>query len=143
VVPQSAFYMGGSRSLRTLESGSRGGTGKTLARLDVIGAPEAFGTGALAPSPALSFQVGAFAALGAIWGEDPYGLASTPDRDWPDRSEWLGEAGLSFLYRPGLPDPSGLIHFDFAWPVGPSLGRSLSVSIYYARPLHLVRPIVR
>lgn len=140
---QAAFYMGGSRSLRTLESGSRGGTGKALARLDLIGAPEAFGTGAVAPSPALAFQLGAFAAIGSIWGQDPYGLASSPEQDWPDAREWLSEAGLSLLYRPGLPDPTGFVHVDLAWPVGPKNDRDMQVSIYYARPLYLVKPISR
>jgi hypothetical protein len=141
--PQVAFYTGGSRSLRTLESGSRGGTGKALARLDLIGAPEAFGTGAVAPSPALAFQLGAFAAIGSIWGPDPFGVESSPDRDWPDAREWLSEAGLSLLYRPGLPDPTGFVHCDVAWPVGPKDDRGMQVSIYYARPLYLVRPITR
>ncbi|HYM79876.1 MAG TPA: hypothetical protein VEY91_00525 [Candidatus Limnocylindria bacterium] len=142
LVPQAAFYLGGSRSLQTVESSSRGGTGEAFGRLDLIGAPELFRFTNVLGIPPNSVQAGLFGALGAIWGPDPYGGPTIPGVDWPEREGWLGEVGISILLRPGLPDPAGFIHFDWAWPIGPD-ARERGFSVYYARPLFLVRPIVR
>jgi Omp85 superfamily domain len=143
VLPQEAFYFGGSRSLRTVESGTIGGTGKAIARLDVIGARDIIGATRLFGFPASAMTFGAFTAIGAVWGEDPFGGPTRPGLYWPDdRRAWLSEVGLSMLLRPGLPDPAGFIHFDYGWPVGPN-HRPAAFSLYYARPLFLVKPIVR
>jgi hypothetical protein len=142
LVPQAAFYFGGSRSLRTVESGALGGTGKALARLDAIGARDIMGATRIFGLPANSVTAGVFVAIGAVWGEDPYGGPTQPGVDWPERQQWLSEVGASLLLRPGVPDPAGFIHFDYGWPIGPQ-NRSARFSLYYARPLFVVKPIVR
>lgn len=124
-VPQSAFSLGGSSTLGTLDGNALHGTGQTLARLDAVLADDVL-TLLRIPHPAmLPLQIGAFAATGAVWGRTPEGTIEpyldTPaatSRDWPEQREWLSEAGVSVLYRPGLPDPSMFWRFDYAWPIG-------------------------
>jgi hypothetical protein len=142
MVPQAAFYFGGPRSLRTVESGTFGGTGKALARLDAICAKDIMGATRVFGLPASAVTFGAFTAIGAVWGEDPFGGAVRPGTYWPDQRAWLSEVGASLLLRPGIPDPAGFIHFDYGWSVGPN-HRPAAFSLYYARPLFLVKPIVR
>jgi hypothetical protein len=136
-VPQAAFYLGGPRTLRSLPSTALGGTGLGLARFDVIGAFDVLER-ARVPHPAwLPVQVGAFAAVGAVWGVDPFGGPGSPRGDWPGRRAWLGEAGLGVLYRPGIPDGDGYLRIEHAWPLGPG-DRGPRWSIGYTRALELL-----
>lgn len=138
-VPQSAFYLGGSKTLRSIQSESLGGSRTALARLDLIEAPDILEVLRL-PHPAmLPMQLAAFGAIGAAWGVDPYGGPPRPGDRWPDRSAWLSEAGVAVLYRPGLPDPSSFLRLNWAWPLGPrESGMRFSVS--FTTGLDLVRP---
>jgi len=118
-VPQAAFFLGGSRSLRSLSSGARGGTGYALARLEVIGANDVLETLRI-PHPAfLPLQLGAFVGSGAVWGVDPYGGPARSGGDWPDANHWVSETGVSVIYQPGIPSPTSLVRLTYAWPLGP------------------------
>jgi hypothetical protein len=139
-VPQSAFYLGGSGTLRSVEGAALGGTGFALARLELVGTDDVL-TLARIPHPAwLPLQLGAFASSGAVWGADPYGGPGTSERDWPGRERWLPEAGVSLLYQPGLPDPTSLLRVDWAMPFGPR-GRESRLSFGYTRAVALLRPL--
>src|SRR5262249_34588528 len=87
-VPQAAFYLGGPRSLRSLYTNSRAGSGIALARLDVVQGGDLLALLHL-PHPAmLPLQAGVFAASGAVWGADPFGGAGSSSSGWPARSAW-------------------------------------------------------
>jgi hypothetical protein len=137
--PQAAFYLGGSRTLRSVEGSSLGGTGFALARLDLIGTPDLLALVGVPHPDALPVQGALFAGAGAVWGADPYGGPTRPGVDWPNREEWRGEYGFSLMWRPGVPDPAGFLRFSFAWPTGPDHegGRA---SVTWARGLDLFRP---
>jgi len=138
-LPQASFYLGGMHSLRSLKGGERGGTGMVLAKLDVLELPDLLEVLRI-PHPAmLPIQAGAFVATGAVWGVDPYGGPTRPGRDWPNREEFLHEAGISILYRPGIPDPATYMQLNWAWPIGPGAG-SQRFSVSYTRGLDLVMP---
>ncbi|MEO5617471.1 MAG: hypothetical protein ABIS67_06840 [Candidatus Eisenbacteria bacterium] len=138
-LPQASFYLGGMHSLRSLPGASRGGTGMVLAKLDVLELPDLLEVMRI-PHPAmLPIQVGAFVATGAVWGVDPYGGPARPGQDWPNAADYVHEAGVSLIYRPGIPDPASFMQFSWAWPLGPRAdGRRFSVS--YSRGVDLVRP---
>jgi len=141
-VPQAAFYLGGSRTLRSLEGDEIGGTGMALARLDLFELPDMLALMRI-PHPALlPLQLGAFVATGAVWGTDPYGGPSRPGVDWGEEQEFLHEAGVSVLYRPGLPDPSTYVQVGWAWPLGPR-DHAPRFSVSYTRGIDLVRPFGR
>ncbi len=139
LLPQAAFYLGGSRSLRSLRSDSLGGSGMAIARLDVIGVDDLLALVHI-PHPAMfPIQGGVFAATGTVWGADPFGGPGTPNGAWPERKAWVSEAGVSLLYRPGMPDEDAYLRVNLAWPIGPHGGeRRWSVS--YSRALDLLRP---
>jgi len=135
-IPQAAFYLGGASSLRSVPGWSLGGTRKALARLDLLTSTQLFAP--LHLPPQLPISLGAFGGVGAVWGDDPYGGPGSPENEWPQRNEWLVEAGASLLYRPGLPDPRGHLRFDWAWPIGPGRGPG-RFTLYYSRPIDLLR----
>jgi hypothetical protein len=132
-IPQAAFYLGGSRSLRSLPSSALGGTGAAVARLDLIESPDVLALVHVPHPSILPIQLGAFAAVGAAWGPDPLGGPGSADADWPDRNAWLSEAGASILYRPGFPDGESFLRIEHAWPIGPD-GREPRWSIAYNKP---------
>jgi hypothetical protein len=137
--PQAAFYLGGARTLRSLPGAALGGTGMAVARLDIMGADDVLAW-LHVPHPAMfPIQWGLFAATAAVWGPDPYGGPGTPGGNWPGRGAWLSEAGVTLLYRPGIPDEEGYMRFNYAWPLGPD-ARTGRFSIAYSRPLDLLRP---
>jgi hypothetical protein len=137
-VPQASFYLGGMHSMRSLPGASRGGTGLALAKLDVLGLPDLLAVLRI-PHPAmLPIQAGAFVATGAVWGVDPYGGPSRPGLDWPNAADYVHEAGVSLIYRPGIPDPASFMQFSWAWPVGPHPGRP-RFSVTYSRGVDLVK----
>jgi hypothetical protein len=131
-VPQASFYLGGSRSIRSLSAGSRGGTGYAVGRLDVIGVTDVLET-LHVPHPAfLPLQLGAFTAAGAVWGVDPFGGPTRSGTDWPSSGDWVSEAGVSLIYQPGIPDPTTLIRVNYAVALGPAWESnvfSISVSV--------------
>ena len=141
-LPQESFFLGGSRTLRSVEGDALGGTGLTLARLDLLELPDVL-TILHVPHPALlPLQVGAFVATGAVWGVDPYGGPTRPGVDFPEEQEFRHEAGLSLLYRPGLPDPSTYAQIGWAWPIGSHSGPP-RFSLSYTRGIDLVKPFGR
>jgi hypothetical protein len=136
-VPQAAFYLGGPRSLRSLYTNSRAGTGLAIARLDVVQGGDLLALLHL-PHPAmLPLQAGAFVASGAVWGADPFHVHSTLRGEWPARDAWLSEAGVSLLYRPGIPDDDGYFRIDHAWRLGPG-PPSIGWTVSYSRMFDLV-----
>jgi len=139
-VPQAAFYLGGSRTLKSLQGGDRGGTGMALAKLELHELPDLLEVMHI-PHPAmLPVQASLFVASGAVWGADPYGGPARPGVDWPNRQEFLHEAGVSIIYRPGIPDPSAFMQFGWAWQLGPgAAGPRFSIS--YTHGVDLVRAI--
>ncbi len=139
-VTQASFFLGGSNSMRGILGASRGGTGLAIARLDLIGSHDFLALARL-PHPAwLPLQAGAFAAAGAAWGANPFGGPERGGLDWPDQEHWVSEAGAAVMWRPGLPDPTGLFRFSYAWPLGPAR-ESAGFTATYSRALVLVKPI--
>jgi hypothetical protein len=63
-----------------------------------------------------------------------------PDVDWPRRESFHSEAGISLLYRPGLPDPASFVKINWAWPTGPAHGGA-RLSVSYTRGVDLVKPV--
>ncbi len=139
-VPQNSFYLGGTRTLRSLPGSSRGGTGIAVARFDLIGANDILALAHIPHPDAVPIQAGLFAATGAAWGKDPFGGPTNRGIDWPGRENWASEVGLSLIYQPGIPDPTSLIRFNYAWALGP--GRDTeSWTLSFTRALDLVRPL--
>ncbi|HEY3216380.1 MAG TPA: BamA/TamA family outer membrane protein [Candidatus Eisenbacteria bacterium] len=139
-VPQESFYLGGSRSIRSLIGGMTGGSRHALGRLDLISSADLLERLGIPHSPALAFQGGIFADAGAVWGRDPFGNAGRPGGNWPPRDAWLSEVGLSLLYRPGIPEPAGYLRIDYGWPLGPD-GRSGRLAVAFGRILDLLGPL--
>jgi hypothetical protein len=138
-LPQASFFLGGTRSLRGLPRESLGGTGLAVARLDLIGADDLLALARI-PHPAMLYlQGGLFAATGAVWGADPFGGPGSAPGAWPERSAWRSEAGVSLLYRPGIPDPDAYLRLNLAWPVGLHDDRP-RWSMSYSRALDLLNP---
>ncbi len=137
-VPQAAFLLGGPHSLRSLPRESLGGTGIAIARLDLIGVDDLLALARI-PHPAMfPIQGGLFAATGAVWGIDSFSGPGRPGGGWPERRAWTSEAGVSLLYRPGMPDEDAYLRVNLAWPVGPH-GGGARWSVSYSRALDLLR----
>lgn len=140
LVPQQAFYLGGTHTLRSMETSALGGAAMALARVDLIGAPDLLESAGI-PHPAMfPIQGAIFFATGAVWGEDPYGGPERPGRDWPRREAWLSEAGFSLIWQPGIPDPLHYFRFDYTIPIGPERPEQTRWTLSYTRALDLVRP---
>jgi len=138
-VPQASLYLGGPGTLRSIPTESLGGTGLSVARLDVIGTDDVLALMHL-PHPAMfPIQAGLFAATGAAWGVDPLGGAGSPEGGWPDPGAWRSEAGAQLLYRPGIPDGDAYLRVNVAWPVGP-VPHDVRWSLTYSRALDLLKP---
>lgn len=141
-VPQTSFFLGGSKTLRSVQGSSVGGTGMTLARLDFIGHDDLLALMRIPHPDAFPLHAGAFVATGAAWGVDPYGGPTVPGIDWPNEEDWLHEAGVQILYRPGLPESDGYLRISYAWPLGPA-DRDAKWTVTYSRALDLVDRIAR
>jgi hypothetical protein len=138
VVPQSAFYLGGPHSLRSLSTNDLSGTGAALGRMDLVFTGDLLAAAHL-PHPAFFYiQGGLFVASGATWGPDPYGGPGSAAGAWPQRDAWLSDVGGSVLWRPGLPEPSAFLRFDYAGGIGNNPRHKYA--IYYTAPLDLLRP---
>ena len=137
-IPQAAFFLGGSRSLRSLSSGDRGGTGYALARIELIGADDVLELLRI-PHPAfLPLQLGAFTGVGAVWGQDPFGGPTREGDNWPDDRHWVSEAGVSVIYQPGIPNPTSLVRLNYAWALGPA-HESTRFSLSFSHALDFLR----
>lgn len=137
-LPQDLFYLGGAYSLHTIESQSLSGTARAVGRVDLLLHDDLLTLLRLRRDTAFPLQAGAFAVSAARWGYDPVTqLARSTKRDWPGSEQWLSEAGVSLMYRPGLPDPDTFMRLDVAWPLGPG-GRELAIQMMYKRTLHLL-----
>jgi hypothetical protein len=139
-IPQSAFYLGGGPTLRSLNRDSRGGTRMALAKLDLIGAGDLLGFMHHDRPSAFPIQGGAFVAAGAVWGVDPYGGPAIAGKPGPPASDWLTEAGVSLIYSSGLFDEGGAIRLSYAWPLGPA-DRRPRFTIGISRALDLLHPL--
>lgn len=138
VPPQAAFYLGGGTTLRSLHRDVLGGTGAALGRLDLIGARDVLTLLHLHHSPTLRITPAVFGAIGAVWGEDPYGGPARPGTGWPDRNAWLSEAGAALQYELGAFGTQ--ISVGYAVPVGPTAGRTGQLILDVTHPLSLLRP---
>ncbi len=117
---------------------SLAGTGRTVAHAEVFLLDDLFEVLRLRRNSAFPIQVGAFGATAARWGYDPAtGAPRLTARDWPGREQWMSEAGVSVMYRPGLPRPDSFLRLDVAWPLGPN-DRSAKVSLSWRRTLYLL-----
>ena len=106
-----------------------------LAKLDLIGAQDLLALLRIPHPAALPLQGALFAASGAMWGRDPYTGTVVRGGDWPDRRDWLSEAGVSLLYNSAL---FPTLHLSYAWPIGPRAGEG-RWSVSFSRPLDLLR----
>ena len=132
-VPQAAFFLGGTHSLRTLDRNAVTGTGQLFARGELVLVDDLRRLLHL-PLPAwLPLQASAFTASGAVWGHDASGLIPTPTRrDGPRGSEWRSELGAGLSWRPGVPRPDTYVRFEAAWPLGRDT-RSVSYTLAWQR----------
>ena len=136
-LPQEAFYLGGS-TLRTLDPDALQGTGEAYAHVDLILQDDVQRLLGFREPSTFPIQLGAFAGSGAVWGVDPAsGRAAPTPRDAPHAGEWRSEAGLSALYRPGLPAPDWVVRLDYAWPLGDD-GRRGRFYVSYRRALDVL-----
>lgn len=136
-LPQESFYLGGSRSLRSVEGQSLGGTGMALARLDLLALPDLLALARIPHPDMLPIQGSVFVASGAVWGVDPYGGPARPGLDWPNEEEWKSEAGFALHYQPGIPDPLSFFRFSFGFGLGANHEKNFTVT--YTRALDLLR----
>lgn len=134
LLPQASFYLGGGGMMRSLHRDQRGGSGLAFAKLDLIGAQDLLALLHLPHPAALPLQGALFAASGATWGLDPYSGTVLRGGDWPDRRDWLSEAGASLLYNSAL---FPTLHCSYAWPIGPGAHEG-RWSVSFSRPLDLL-----
>lgn len=138
-LPQDIFYSGGQHSLVTVTPQSLQGTGYSSGRAELIMHDDLLQMLRLRKNAALPIQLAAFAASAARWGYDPAtGEARLTSQNQPGRQEWISEAGLSLMFRVGLPDPQSFLRLDYAWPVGPG-DREPTLFLGYRRTLHMLR----
>ena len=137
-VPQAAYYLGGSRTLRSLHRDERAGTGLAVAKLELVGAADLLEALRLPGAGTLPLRGALFAATSAVWGRDPFTGEVRGGVDWPERREWRSEVGGSLLFHSALVPPQALVRLSCAWAVGPGASGArwgLSVS----RALDLLR----
>lgn len=137
-VPQAAFYLGGARTLGRFDSGELGGSGLAIGRIDLLGAQDVLALAHIPHPASFTLQLGMHAASGAVWGVNPYGGATRPGVDWPERAEWRSETGASLIYQPGVPDPTSLLRLTVIWPVGPG-SHETRIRVGYTRAMGLLR----
>ena len=137
-VPQDAFYLGGA-TLRSLDARTLQGTGRASAHADFIVTDALQAMLGMQRTPVFPIQLGAFVGAGSVWGADPVtGDAALTSRNWPESRDWLMEAGLSVMYRPGLPQPDSFVRVDYAIPIGPA-SRENRFYVSYMRVLNFLR----
>lgn len=139
-LPQQAFYLGGSNSLRTYDRNERVGSGRATMRTDLLYVGDALERLGV-PHPAwLPLSFGVFGNVGAVWGVDPAtSLAAATERDWPEAGDWKSELGVTAIWRLGVPTPDASLRFDYTFPTGPGDEREPSFVIAFQRSLGLLR----
>lgn len=139
-LPQQALYLGGIHNLRTYERNERVGSGRAVLRTDLMYVGDLL-TRLRVPHPAwMPLSLGVFGNMGAVWGMDrSTGLAAPTSLDWPEAGDWKSEAGISVLWRLGVPDPDASLRADYAFPVGPGDERGASLVIAFQKSLGLLR----
>ena len=141
-LPQAAFYLGGSHTLRSMRYAETGGSRIALARLELFMVRDLFEAAHLPSPSAFPIQLAAFAASGAVWGRDPYTGTVRPGVDWPNAADWRNEAGFSVMYQPGIPDPAAYVRFNWAYPLGPG-DRGMRLTLSLGRGLDLLKKFER
>lgn len=137
-LPQDAFWLGGPTHY-TIGENSESGTGRAFARSELLLVDPLQRVLGLERTPMFPIQLGAFANTAARWGFDPVtGAPQLTARDWPGAAAWRSEAGVSVMYRPGLPDPDTFVRFAIAWPLGPG-SNATGISVTYTRPFVALR----
>src|SRR4029079_1926069 len=137
-----SFYLGGNPTLRSLPSGSLGGTRLALARGARALARDLFALLGSQRRSSMPVLASVFGGTGAAWGHDPFGGPDRPGGDWPDDSEWRIVVCTSLLDQPGVPEPTDFLRISIAWPVGAHSGGS-RVSVAFGRAMDLLRPCAR
>jgi hypothetical protein len=138
-LPQDAFHLGGTPNLRSLERNAVTASGRAFVRGDFVLVDD-LGTLLGLPLPAwMPLQASVYAAAGSGWGIDPSkARAVATQRDWPRRSEWLSEAGVTIAWRAGIPEPLSALRFEYAVPIGAD-PRTARFTFAYQQPLSLFR----
>jgi hypothetical protein len=139
-MPQASFFFGGDFSLRSVATNSLAGTRIAHARGELVLAPDLLVAARLPHPDFLNLQAAATAAVGSVWGRDPFDGADLGGDAWPGQAAWRSEVGLALLYRPGLPDPFRYVRVDVTWPVGAHGGPG-SLTASYTRLLNLLPAI--
>ncbi|MEO5987932.1 MAG: hypothetical protein ABIU54_11120 [Candidatus Eisenbacteria bacterium] len=137
-LPQEAFYLGGSSSLRSLERNELHGAGKAFGRVDALLMDDVLQLLRIPHPDMFPLQIGAFLGSGAVWGGEAFSGGPGTRRDFPRADEWLSEAGVSVLYRPGVPDPEIYLRIDYVMPLGPDSGREAGIAVSFQRTLNLL-----
>jgi hypothetical protein len=132
---QRTAWLGGTDDLRTIDRRSLQGTGTLFLRTDLLWARD-LGRFVHLPVP---LRTGVFIASGAVWGQDaPLGAPRDTRRDAPLASEWLSEAGVSFAFRLGVPEPGSALLLEWSAPLGAD-AREPRVTVSMQAPLSLLR----
>ena len=134
LLPQALFYLGGGGTLRSLHRDEFGGSGVAVAKLDLIGAQDLLALLRIPHPAALPLQGALFASSGASWARDPRTGEVVPGGDWPDRRDWVSEAGASLLYNSAL---FPALRCSYAWPIGPGSHEG-RWTVSFSRPLDLL-----
>lgn len=141
-LPQNAFYLGGSSSLRSLDRNELVGTGKAFARLDAMLMDDVLQLLRIPHPDMFPLQMGLFVGSGAVWGSEALAGRPATRRNFPRANEWLSETGVSLLYRPGVPDSEFFLRLDYVIPIGPDSGRETGIAVSFQRTLNLL-PVPR
>ncbi len=116
--------------------GALGGSSFGLAKLELVSVRDLLGLLRIPRPELFYFQPALFAATGAVGGTDPFGGPPRPGDRWPERANWLSEAGAAIHYSPGL---FGItIRMSEAWPLGPTT-RGERFEFLISHPLDLLR----
>lgn len=131
---QRNFEIGGPRAVPSLPLGEGSTDHLLLAKLELIHSESLLELLHLPRPDFFDLQLGAFFHYGVAW-DDPAGRAIVFSK--PPASGWRGAAGVSLLYRPGLPDARTFWRFQFGWPVGPEAGE-MRVTLAIGREFDLI-----
>ncbi len=134
--PQQSFFLGAGPTLVSVPRDALAGSSFGLAKVEVVSVRDLLGLLRVPRPELLYFQPALFAATGAVGGADPFGGPRRPGDRWPERENWLSEAGAALHYSPGL---FGItMRFSEAWPIGPTR-RGERFEFLVSHPLDLLR----
>jgi hypothetical protein len=131
---QRMFSVGGPRAIPSLGFGVGDTDHLLLGRLELIEAHNLFAALGIPHPDFMDFHAGAFFHYGAVW-DDPAGRDVVFSK--PPSTAWRGTAGLSLIYRPGLPDPRTQWRIQAGWPVGPE-GGDMRLTLSIGREFDLI-----